>query len=257
MEDFCYFEGWVRDNLKIDLASYKSKQMQRRILSKMNSAGASCLKEYAQLIGSDERIRHEFINHITINVTEFFRNRNMFDSFAGEFKKMKARHRKGAALRIWSAACSNGSEPYSVAIMLRDSGFTNYEITATDIDEQMLQKAREGSYREMELKGLTEAQIQSHFTREGSGYRIRSEYQNGLKFKKHDLILDPFPNGFDIILCRNVLIYFNEDVKNRIFQQFYQSLNPEGILFIGATETIYNFSSLGFGKLSTCIYTKN
>jgi len=256
MEDFIFFEDWVRKNLKIDLASYKSKQMQRRILSKMGTHGAGDLKEYARLIGGNEKVRHEFINHITINVTEFFRNRSMFDTFEKEILGRHMAARKGDRLRVWSAACSNGSEPYSLSILFQNNGFNRTEILATDIDEQMLLRAREGEYGDLEMKGLLPGEQEKYFTTVAGRHRVRDTYKKRVTFQKHDLILDRFPAGFDVILCRNVLIYFNEDVKNRIFEQFYESLNPGGVLFIGATETIYNFSQMGFRKASTCIYIK-
>ena len=109
---------------------------------------------------------------------------------------------------------------------------------------------------DLEMKGLLPGEQEKYFTTVAGRHRVRDTYKKGVTFQKHDLILDRFPAGFDVILCRNVLIYFNEDVKNRIFEQFYESLNPGGVLFIGATETIYNFTQMGFKKASTCIYIK-
>jgi len=253
MEDFGYFERWVMKNLNIDLSFYKPKQMQRRILSKMRGCGAKNLREYADMISVDEKVRRAFIDHITINVTEFFRNRERFEAFQ---KGMMRQHPLDQPLLVWSAACSNGAEAYSISFLLRDSGFNDVQILATDIDDHMLRKAKRGQYTEMELKGLDPKEKKKFFYSSNKDWVVKDKYQEGMRFSRHDLVLDPFPKGFDAIVCRNVLIYFTEAAKKRIFQEFYRSLNPSGILFIGATESIYGYTHMGFRRLDSCIYVK-
>lgn len=254
-QDFSFFQNWVYKNLSIDLSAYKPKQLHRRILTIMNRAGYSSLKDYAKAIGEDDGVRIQFLDYITINVSEFFRNKEMF----GDLEEKIKRHllSQYTSLKIWSAACSIGAEPYSLSIILgRISNNNNHKIIATDIDESILNRAKQGSYHVNEVKNVSPADLKAYFEEKNGKYYIKDPIKKRINFKKHDLILDPYQKGFHLIVCRNVVIYFNGDRKDEIYQKFYQSLLPGGLLFVGATETIYNYKELGFEKISTFLYQK-
>lgn len=254
MEEFQQFERRIMDCLNINLANYKPKQMQRRILSRMKRCGYSSLDDYAQGIASDEKVRQTFLNHITINVTEFFRNRAHFERLDGVLSE-KIEERAGR-LKVWSAACSSGAEPYTLSMMLSGHPGLSYEILGTDIDQWMLEKSQRALYQEQELKGLSEADITSFLDKEGSAYRIKDKIRRPVSFKKHDLIQDLYPGPFDLIVCRNVLIYFTPDTQQSIFRKFHQALGPGGILFIGATESMHEAATMGFKKKQVSIFEK-
>lgn len=253
---FVEFEKWVYKEIGINLSAYKPNQLHRRIESLMTRVGVSSLEEYTKLIKKDSAQRQRFLDFITINVTEFFRNPELFDELDKYIKSVYLP--RNQSLKIWSAACSIGCEPYSVAMMLQNSSSTasKHKILATDIDSTILVRAKEGEYTDNEMKNVKAEYLNKYFKSVNNKYQINQSIKNMVTFKKHDLILDSYEGNFDIILCRNVVIYFNTDVKNEIYKKFSQSLKPGGLLFVGATESIYNYREYGFEKASTFIYRK-
>lgn len=252
--DFSKFESFVLKEFKIDLTGYKSNQLHRRIQTIMTRSGAKDLDEYMVMIKKDKDIRIKFLDYVTINVTEFYRNPQLFDEFKDIIKKEFDINRP---LKIWSAACSIGAEPYSVAMMLKDmSPGTRHTILATDLDENILARAKEGEYSYNDIKNVPKRELDKYFKQEDDKYKIKNEIKDLVRFKKHDLILENYESNFDVIICRNVVIYFTNEVKDRIYEKFAKSLKPGGLLFIGATESIYGYKNFGFEKLSTFIYKK-
>ncbi|WP_291580742.1 CheR family methyltransferase [Clostridium sp. UBA6640] len=252
--DFKPLEQWVLRELGIDLTAYKSNQLQRRISSLMSRVGVNTIEEYIRILKTDLTQRQKFIDYLTINVTEFFRNPEIFD----EFEKIIKKHLDyKKPLKIWSAACSIGAEPYSLAMMLNEiAPNINHKIIATDIDNTILDKAKKGEYSEQEVKTIPKTLMNKYFQKEGNNYLINNNIKRMVSFKRHDLILDNYDNNFDVIVCRNVVIYFNQDVKDKIYDKFSKSLKKGGILFVGATESIYNYKAFDFEKVSTFIYRK-
>lgn len=253
--DFTGFNNWAKDEFNIDLDAYKEKQLQRRIGTVMRNSGATNLKEYARLINKDKDIRKTFLDYITINVTEFYRNKDLFEEFQEIL--IKSLVPKFKDLNIWSAACSNGSEPYTLAMILDKNNIklTN-KILATDLDDGILAKARLGQYKEQELKNIDKTDLNRYFTLNNGSYEISDKIKDMVSFKKHDLIVDRYKRGFHVIVCRNVTIYFKNETKDEIYRKMHKSLVPGGVFFIGATESIYNPAEFGFKKLSTFIYEK-
>lgn len=250
---FDNFYAWVLRDSGIDLTAYKQVQMTRRIESLMQRAKVKTLDAYRELLEKDSKEKAKFLDFITINVTEFFRNKLLFDELEG---LLKAEYfDKGKRVCIWSAACSMGCEPYSIAMILKEQGIKNYKIIATDIDENILEKAKEGIYTSLEVKEM-ESKYLKYFEFKDGKYILSSEIKSMVKFKKSDLILDKYEENFDLILCRNVVIYFNNEIKEKIYKKFSTSLNKNGILFVGATESIHNSEKLGFQKCATFMYRK-
>lgn len=252
--EFDFFKDWVKDNLKVDLNAYKEKQLHRRITTVMQSAGCKDLRSYADLIRKDEQVRRVFLDYITINVTEFYRNKEIFDEFESAMNDVLVPRFKN--LKIWSAACSIGAEPYSVAMIMERNNIRNGKILATDIDDTILSKAKEGKYRENELKNVDSQELEQYFSRSGNDYRIVDAIKKKVEFKKHDLLLDRYEKNFHAVICRNVTIYFKNEAKNEVYRKINESLEKGGIFFTGATEAIYNPASFGFRKLSTFLYEK-
>ncbi|MCR4945308.1 MAG: protein-glutamate O-methyltransferase CheR [Clostridium sp.] len=253
--DFDKFHIWVHKELGINLAAYKPEQLHRRINSLMSRIGVNSLEEYTKLIKSDENQKQRFLDFITINVTEFFRNPELFKELEERFvKELLPKNNK---LKIWSAACSIGCEPYTLGIILdRVSKGKRHDILATDIDNTILKRATEGVYLPSEVKNVEIQDLNNYFTKVDDKYAINDNIKSMVKFKRHDLILDNYEKDFDLIVCRNVVIYFNNDVKNEIYKKFSDSLKKGGLLFVGATESIYNYKEFGFEKASTFIYRK-
>ena len=253
--DFNEFHKWVHKELGINLAAYKPEQLNRRINSLMNRVGIKTLDEYTKVIKTNSEQRQKFLDFITINVTEFFRNPELFNELEKQISKELLPNNSN--LKIWSAACSIGCEPYTIGIILNKlSPLGNHSIIATDIDNTILTRAKAGEYTNTEMKGISSSDLNKYFNIKDDKYYINTTIKNMVTFKKHDLILDRYDNNFDLIVCRNVVIYFNSDIKQEIYKKFSNSLKKGGLLFVGATESIYNYKDYGFEKASTFIYKK-
>ncbi len=252
--DFIEFHKWIYKEFNIDLNAYKSEQLNRRIGSLMLRTGITSLDEYKNILLTNKEQREKFLDFITINVTEFFRNPELFYELQGVIREYS---KNVSRLKVWSAACSMGCEPYSIAIIIDDiNPKVKVDILATDIDKNILKKAELGEYISVEMKNVSETFKRRYFNIKDEKYKINEKIKSMVTFKQHDLILDKYDTNFDLIVCRNVIIYFKNEVKKEIFKRFAQSLKKGGILFVGATESIYNYKDFQLEKISTFIYKK-
>ena len=164
----------------------------------------------------------------------------------------------GRSLKIWSAACSTGDEPYSLVMALsRHLPMNQINILATDIDKQVIEKAKIGLYNEKSVVSVPEDLKKKYFTKVGPSYQISNEIKARVQFKQHNLLKDTYPEKYDLIVCRNVLIYFTEEAKDEVFRKFNASLKPGGILFIGSTEQIMNYKEINFDRKNSFFYVKS
>lgn len=256
-EDYERFKKDVYLLTKIDLNYYKEKQMRRRINAIATKNGCEDYPEYTRMLKSDPEKFEQFVNFLTINVSEFYRNPDQWELLdKNVIPKLVKEH--GRNLRIWSAACSTGDEPYSLAMAFsKHIPLSNIQIVATDIDKQVLAKAQVGLYNEKSIANVPEDLKRKYFTKVGKSYQISDQIKKCVTFREHNLLKDVYPHGFDLILCRNVVIYFTEDAKNMIYEKFHDSLKSHGVLFIGSTEQITNYKTLGFDRLSSFYFEKN
>lgn len=249
------FYDWTKSELNLQLDGYKQKQLQRRITTIMKKSGANDLASYAEKIMADAQVKNDFLDYITINVTEFFRNKDIFTEF--EHILTQELPQKFPNLKIWSAACSTGAEAYSVAIALKKKNLEKKsKIIGTDIDLTILQKAREGIYRDADIKNVDQTDLQRFFKAEEPFYHLNEDIKELVNFKQHDLILGKYEKDFQVIICRNVTIYFNDEIKDNLYRKMSDALVPGGIFFIGATETIYNPAKYGLRKVGSFLYQK-
>jgi chemotaxis protein methyltransferase CheR len=250
-----WFISKFEDLSRIDLTAYKRPQMERRINSFMRSAGASDYKSFLELIKNDAPIYKRFLEHITINVSEFFRNANHWSVLQNQILPLLLADRK--SLRVWSAGCSTGEEPYSLAMIFKEKRIPlTDKILATDLDQDVLNRAMQGIYSSKAVQGIPPAYLNRYFINQGDKYQVSEELRSMITFKRHDLLREPFGHGFDLILCRNVVIYFTEETKNRLYQRFTDSLTNGGVLFIGSTEQIFLARELGLKTIATFFYQK-
>jgi len=253
--EFALFNTWVEQTLGIRLADYKENQMQRRILTIMAHSGANNLQEYQQLIVADPTVKAAFLSHITINVTEFYRNKVLFDAFERILTTQILP--ANTSPKIWSAACSIGAEPYTIAMILAKKQVTTANVLATDIDTVILNKAKQGIYRAHELRNVPAEELERYFTpMEKNQFQIKPALKRQILFKQHDLLKDRYERNVDVIVCRNVTIYFKSDARDTVYQKFSDALVPGGILFTGATETINFAENFGLKKIDSFIYQK-
>lgn len=242
---------------KIDLNSYKERQMKRRIDALISKRGISSYSDYVLKLQSDKAAYEEFINYITINVSEFFRNPEQWVILEKEILPYLFGH-FGHSLKIWSAACSTGDEPYSLVMLLsKFKPLSKIKIYATDIDNLVMEKAKIGLYHVKSLKTLPGEFIKKYFTQiNDKTYQISDMVKQCVEFKQHDLLLDPYLPDCDLIVCRNVLIYFTDEAKNKIYGDFQRALKKDAILFVGSTEQMIQASKLGFINFKSFFYKK-
>ena len=166
------------------------------------------------------------------------------------------KHNKGQ-IKIWSAACSTGDEPYSLAMAFsKHVPLSNIRILATDIDDQVIASAKAGLYDAKAVANVPADLKKKYFTPVGDSFKISDDIKKCVTFKEHNLLKDAYPKDYDLILCRNVVIYFTDEAKDMIYKNFYNSLKSDGILFIGSTEQITTYRELGFKRLSSFYFQK-
>lgn len=241
---------------KIDLNAYKEKQMKRRIETLISKNNITSYKDYVALIKKDAEKFEQFVNFLTINVSEFYRNPEQWGILDKEvFPALVQRF--GKSLKVWSAACSTGDEPYSLVMALsKHIPLNQIKITATDIDKQVLDKARMGLYNEKSIAAVPPEFKKKYFTKVGNSYKIADEIKRQVEFKEHNLLKDPYPTGCHLIVCRNVLIYFTEEAKDVIYRKFNASLKQGCFLFVGSTEQIIQPEKIGYDTYQSFFYRK-
>lgn len=257
MDNYEQFKVDVLKLTSIDLNYYKEKQMRRRIDTLVRKNGASTYAEYVQMLKRDKALFEQFVNFLTINVSEFYRNPDQWKLMDEQVIPQLLKDH-GRSIKIWSAACSTGDEPYSLAMAFsKHIPLSNIQILATDIDKQVLQHAQVGLYNEKSIAGVPDDMKRKYFTKVGNSYKVSDELKKCITFKEHNLLKDPYPKDMDLILCRNVVIYFTDEAKDMIYEKFYQTLKDKGVLFIGSTEQITNYKELGFKRLSSFYFEKD
>lgn len=254
--DYEYFKKAVLDLTKIDLDAYKEKQMKRRIDTLISKNKITGYENYVAALKKDNRLFEEFVNYLTINVSEFYRNPDQWQIMDREIIPELIR-KFGKNLKIWSAACSTGDEPYSLVMAFsRHLPLNQIKIFATDLDKQVIAKAKTGLYVEKSIASVPDDFKKKYFTKIGPSYQISNEIKSRVEFKEHNLLKDTYPTDCHLIVCRNVLIYFTEEAKDEVFRKFQKSLKPGGFLFIGSTEQIINHKDVGFDRRNSFYYEK-
>lgn len=257
IKDYEEFKDFVFRTTSIDLNAYKEKQMKRRIDTLITRNKYDGYDSYSQALKKDSKKLEEFVNYLTINVSEFYRNPALWRTLEDVIIPALI-DKFGSRLKIWSAACSTGDEPYSLAmVMAKKIPLKDVKIYATDIDDQVLQKAKDGVYVAKSLAGLPDEYKNKYFEKMGDRfYKISDEIKKCVEFKKGNLLKDSYPSGYHLIVCRNVMIYFTEEAKNEIYKKFNRSLVMDGCLFVGNTEQIINYKELGYDFNELFFYRK-
>jgi len=241
----------------VPLGQYKEPQMKRRLASVMSRRGIADWAEFERTIALDSALLDQVRDTLTINVSEFFRQPERFlDLQRTWFPKLLAGRKQ---LKIWSAGCSIGCEPYSLAMILNeiDPGGA-HSILATDVDIPILSRAREGKgYLPAEVRAVPPALLKKYFVPEPGGtFAVSPELKRKVTFRRHDLLTDRYPSDLDMILCRNVVIYFTDEAKAHIYRGFSEALRPSGLLFVGGSEMIMRSHEIGLRTAGTNLYLR-
>ena len=246
--DFTFIAAFLKDRSGLIITPDKLYLLETRlgaILREHQLADLSALVEALRQAGPS-KLKDKVVDAMTTNETSFFRDSHPFDTLKKSLIPALIERRATArTLRIWSAACSTGQEPYSLAMTLKDHfpilGAWKVEIVATDISPSVLEKAREGVYSTFEVqRGMPIQMLIRHFDQIDQHWRIKPELRNNISFRSANLLDDFSALGmFDIILCRNVLIYFDQPTKTRILNAMAKRLAPEGALLLGGAESVF------------------
>jgi chemotaxis protein methyltransferase CheR len=255
-QDYLLFIEKVKSLASIDLSLYKEAQMKRRLTSFRDKKGYSTFFELFKAMAKDRALLDEFLDRMTINVSEFWRNFRRWEILRDVF--IPELLRRNGKLRCWSAACSTGEEPYTLAMILHEKGVLHSSsILATDLDENVLEAAKKGIYHERSVREVPASYIQTYLRKMPDGrWEVSDELRRSVRFLKHNLLADRFETGYDLIICRNVTIYFTDEAKNRLYHQFSNSLRPGGILFVGSTEQIFSPGRYGLETADNFFYRR-
>jgi chemotaxis protein methyltransferase CheR len=263
--EYNFIKYKVRKLLDIDLNAYKSHQMQRRLRTYLLRSGYPNWPKLFRALQDDLVALDALRNYLTINVSSFFRDSARFEYLQTSILPQLLTGRQ--RLRVWSAGCSYGHEPYSLAILLAEatSFFNRHVLLATDIDQAALTHARAGGpYTVKEMANVSAALRQRYFKRRDDAsreaprdvYYLIDTLKRRITFRSHNLLVDAFEDDFDLIVCRNVVIYFEPQAKELLYQRFYEALRPGGILFLGNTEVLSRASQMGFEIAGLSFYRR-
>ncbi|MGP9789099.1 CheR family methyltransferase [Roseinatronobacter sp. NSM] len=263
-EQFSRLAKIVHEDSGIVLTEAKRGLLMARLNRRLRVLGLSEYGAYCALLGSPEggEERRHMLSAVTTNVTAFFREDHHFDALTLQvLPPLIDAARKGGRVRLWSAACSSGEEPYSMAISVLEAfpDVSRYDllVLATDIDPVMVAKAEAGIFSEDAVQGLDPAKLSKHFTRSGGTYEVRPALRDMMRFAELNLHKDwPFSGQFDVIFCRNVVIYFDGNARRMLWQRFATQLNADGHLFIGHSERLDGPASAAFRLVGPTHYIK-
>lgn len=254
-QDYEQFILNIKRKTGIDLSQYKEGQMKRRLMSLYKKKGYKSFDEFFKAMVHDQELFDEFLERMTINVSEFYRNKNRWNVL--ENKILPDLLQTNRTLKVWSAACSTGEEPYTIAMILsKFQSLSSIRILATDLDKIVLERAKAGVYTDRALKEVPEEMKRKYFKKDGISYTISDDIKRTVTFRQHNLLADSFEKNFDLIVCRNVMIYFTEEAKDTLYRKFNRALKVDGVFFVGSTEQIFNPQKYGFEIIDTFFYKK-
>lgn len=250
-EEFKLFRDMVYEYSGIMFQDHKRYIIENRLSKRLKQLNFSSFKDYYYFLKYDRKRDAELVevmNLLTINETYFFREFGQLNHMVSTALPEILARKTDRTLRIWSAACSTGEEPYSISMLIKDSGALpsgyRLEIVATDISQNAVDIARSGLYRKISFRS-TDTRYMKYFSPQGSEYRVRPEIKAPVRIERANLLNAMDMNRYrnmDVIFCRNVLIYFDKESKKKVLNSFERALNPGGYLYIGHSETLYGIT---------------
>jgi chemotaxis protein methyltransferase CheR len=255
--EYAILKRRIRQLLCIDIDAYKSQQMRRRLEAFVARHSAGSPIQFRNRLNTDVDLLSQLRDMLTINVSEFFRDSGQFEYLRSNV--LPELLRRAGKINIWSAACSHGQEPYTIAIILAEmSAGHRAGILATDLDRQAIRRAKAGGpYSPAEVRNVPRRLLQEYFSSSGESHMVVDKIRRRVEFREHDLISDEYENGFDLLICRNTMIFFTSELKSRLTRRFYDSLRPGGVLFVGGTEPLLGPDRAGFETLWGNFYRKS
>lgn len=262
--DYELFRKLIYDESGITFSATNRSILDSRIKELLRTKNIATPQEYYSLVTKNTEEMKEMLDSVTTNLTRFFRNQPHFDAFINyvipQIIEYKKAHGVDRTIRIWSAGCSTGEEPYTIAMIMKEicpPGW-DFKITASDISLKSLMTAQKGFYGDTKVDGVSPEYLQKYFTKMDGGYQIKKELMDKIKFDYHNLKNDSGARNLDVVFCRNVLIYFDEPAQLAVINRFWNSMAPHSYLFIGHSESLFGMNT-NFEFLKTqwaCLYRK-
>ncbi len=243
-EDFQEVVNILQSRRAFDLGSYKDRCIKRRIASRVRARGLTDSAHYVELLDNDNDELDALLAVLTIHVSQFFRNPSTYRVLEEKILPeliARARSRQEQQLRVWSVGCAGGEEPYSLALLLHelDPAGLQLSIFGSDVSEPILARAEKGEYDAQRLAEVPDVVRDRYFERlEGTRFRLKQDIRQMVSFSKHDVLTDLDYPPADLILCRNVMIYFSREEQSKILARFARSLGPDSFLVLGRAETL-------------------
>ncbi len=255
--DYARFKAAFYKKTGLDLDRYKDRQMERRIRQLMQRENKPDFALFFSYLVETPPAMERFMNYLTINTSEFFRDDKVYDKLQREVLPELLRN-FSRTIKIWSAGCSIGAEPYTVAIILDQLGaLARTEIIATDVDDKALTTAQQGCYNVKQLGKTPDFLVKRYFSVDNDRCWVKPQIQRAVVYKRHNLLTDPPVQDCHMILCRNVFIYFKTETQDFLLERFSRALKTDGYLIIGSAEYISSPSRFMLSKRHNTIYKKN
>jgi len=241
--DFDRLLDYIEQNLGFESGFYNDSYLDRRINARIRRTDVESYGEYLSLLRDDDEEKDALLDSLSINVTGFFRNPEVWESLRAVLQELTDQR---SEVRIWSAPCADGREPYSIAMLAKDDPDIDdrrLSVLGTDINPDTLTEARRGRYETSQTTDIAEElapleEYEPYIDRDGDVFTVRDGVKDLVEFEQHDLIRGEPKRNFDVVLCRNLLIYIDADYKVPIFETIAGSFRDDGVLVIGMTETL-------------------
>jgi chemotaxis protein methyltransferase CheR len=256
VDEYTEFCSGLQRLTGVDLSAYKRQQMERRVRSFVQRRSVPTLGAYLGVLERDTHELDGFLDRITINVSELYRNPEQYETLRTRVIPDLAA--AAGPLRVWSAGCSYGAEPYTLACMLAETlpAGAGFEVVGSDIDRRVTARALRGRFSDADMRNVPDAVRERWFAPSDDGFEARPELRAHLRFRRENLLTDRYQPGWHLILCRNVVIYFTDDARDDVHARLAQALRPGGYLMIGATERVMNPRRIGLEPAFPFIYRK-
>ncbi len=260
---FTDFRNLVYDQSGIHFTEANRPILESRLRERLRLVKLDKPQDYLELLRKSPQELKDFLDSVTTNLTRFYRNQGQFDALAEVvIPDLVDRNRKKGKTKIslWSAGCSTGEEPYTMAMVMEKNlppGF-EYKITASDLSLKSLMFASQGFYTEMKMEGVPPQDIERFFDKVGDGYQVRDTLKSKIAFDYHNLKFDSGLRDVDVVFCRNVLIYFDAPAQKNVIDRFWNSMSNHSYLFIGHSESLFGLDTrFKFMKTESAVmYTK-
>lgn len=262
--DFDQYRKLIYDESGITFSSTNRAILESRLRERLRDKQITHVSEYYALLLKDKEELKLMLDSVTTNLTRFFRNQPHFDALVNYIipEVLKIKKEKGdTKIRVWSAGCSTGEEPYTLAMIFKDKLPAPYsaEILASDISLKSLMVGKSGFYPESRIVGIPDTYLNRFFEHKNNGYQAKDEIMKMIRFDYHNLKNDSGQRSLDILFCRNVLIYFDEAAQKAVIDRFWDAMAAKSFLFIGHSESLFGMKTK-FEFLKTdwaCLYQKN